>query len=226
MFALAKASSSANALSVIFIVFGFMSIGLAAFTMFSKKNIKKLIAFSSVENAGFMLLGIGIGTPAAIFWVLFHTLAHSISKALMFFSAGMIHNQYNSVNINDTRNVLKTQPLAVIGLLVGGLSVIGAPLLPIFTSKLMILIQLARISKGSMILLVLLFMLAASAFASVIGAMLTNVTQDKSDIKQVKPTFLMNVSVIFFIAMLFLMGIRFPDSIRGLLNTITVELKF
>jgi hydrogenase-4 component F len=225
MFALAKAASSANVLSVIFIVFGMISIGLAAFTMFSKKNIKKLIAFSSVENAGFMLLGIGIGTPAAIFWTLFHTLAHSISKALMFFSAGMIHNQYDSVNINDTKNAIKTQPLAVTGLLVGGLSVIGAPLLPIFMSKLMILIQLARISKVLMILLVLLFMLAASAFAYVFSGMLTNVTENAEAMEKVKPSFLMKVSVIFFIILLFLIGIRFPDSLGGLFNTIIAELK-
>jgi hydrogenase-4 component F len=225
MFALARSSSSAGALSAIFIVFGLISIGVAALTMFSKKNIKKLIAFSSVENAGFMLLGMGIGTQAAIFWTLFHTLAHSISKALMFFSAGMIHNQYDSVNISDTKNVLKSQPLAATGLLVGGLSVMGAPFLPIFMSKLMILIQFARISKSLMVLLAVLFMLAASAFAYVVVAMLTNVSQDQAIKDRIRPTFLMRVSVIFLIAILLLLGIRFPDSLKDLLNTITAELR-
>ena len=200
-----------------------ISVGLAAFTMFSKKNIKKLIAFSSIENTGFMLLGIGIGTPAAIFWVLFHTLAHSISKALMFFSAGMIHNQYDSMNINDTKYALRLQPLAATGIIIGGLSVIGAPLLPIFMSKIMILVQLAKVSKILLVLLAVLFMLAASAFAHVLGAMLTNVSEDSKEMKRVKPAFLMNVSVVLLIALLLMMGIRFPDTLKHLLDTITLE---
>jgi hydrogenase-4 component F len=225
MFALARASSSAEVISLLFIAFGLISVGLAALTMFSKKNVKKLIAFSSIENAGFMLLGIGIGTPAAVFWILFHTLAHSISKALMFFSAGMIHNQYDSVNINDIKFALRLQPLASTGLIIGGLSVIGAPLLPIFMSKIMILIQLARISNGLMILLAVLFMLAASAFAYVLGTMFTNVSGEQKMKERIKPAFLMNISVIFLIAMLFLIGIRLPDSLRHLLDTITAELR-
>jgi formate hydrogenlyase subunit 3/multisubunit Na+/H+ antiporter MnhD subunit len=129
------------------------------------------------------------------------------------------------MNVNDTKYALRLQPLASTGLIIGGLSVIGAPLLPIFMSKIMILVQLSKISNVLLVLLAVLFMLAASAFAHVIGTMLTNVSEDQKMMKKVKAAFLMNASVVLLIVLLLLMGIRFPDSIKHLLDTITAELR-
>ena len=60
---------------------------------------------------GFILIGIGVGTPVALFWVLFHTLAHFLlAKALHFFSAGVMQHQYENVLIDDMRDILRLQP--------------------------------------------------------------------------------------------------------------------
>ena len=86
--------------------FGILTIAIAAISMLPQKNLKKLIAFSSVENMGILLVGIAIATPLALFWVLFHIMAHSLTKASLFFSAGILHRQYRSrsLRMQSTRS--------------------------------------------------------------------------------------------------------------------------
>ena len=62
---------------------------IAALTMLTQVNLKKLIGYSTMENMGFLLVGLGLGTPMAIFWMLFYILAHAFTKASLFFSAGI-----------------------------------------------------------------------------------------------------------------------------------------
>src|SRR5208337_3706256 len=90
VYALVVHTLAARIISVIFLIFGLFTIAVAALTMFSQKTLKKFIAYSSIENMGLILVGIAIGTPLAIFWILFHTLAHSLSKALLFLFAEVI----------------------------------------------------------------------------------------------------------------------------------------
>lgn len=72
MYAVARQTEAEQFISTLLIVFGVLSIAVAAFSMLPRSNIKKLIAFSSIEHMGFAMLGIGLGTPLVIFWVLFH----------------------------------------------------------------------------------------------------------------------------------------------------------
>jgi hydrogenase-4 component F len=95
---------------------------------------------------GFLLVGIGLGTPLALFWVLFHILAHALVKTLLFFSAGILHQQYHSNQFEDMKDVFTLQPLAAWGLIIGSMAIIGVPLFPVFLSKLNILTQLADYS--------------------------------------------------------------------------------
>ena len=135
-YAVLHQTTAASNVSFILLIFGFVSVAVAAFSMLAQINLKKLIAFSSIENAGIMLLGIWIGTPVAIFWVLFHMLAHALTKALLFFSGGVMHRQYGSMHVDKIKNALKLQPLASAGLIIGTAAIIGMPPFAIFLSKL------------------------------------------------------------------------------------------
>ena len=101
--------------------------------MLPRSNVKKLIAFSSIEHMGFILVGIGVGSPLVIFWVLFHTLAHALVKTLLFFSAGILHQQYRQQPVRGyTGMPLNCSRWRGGALLSAALAVIGMPLFPGF----------------------------------------------------------------------------------------------
>jgi hydrogenase-4 component F len=165
LYAIASHTASQRVTSVILITFGVLSIAIAAFSMLPRANIKKLIAFSSIEHMGLMLVGIGLGTFTAIYWTLFHVLLHSLIKTLLFFSAGILHRQYGTNDMPEMRNTLKLQPLASWGMILGSVAVIGMPPSPVFFSKLFILIQAGNYSPAVLFIVLALFLVAAGAFA-------------------------------------------------------------
>ncbi len=101
--------------------------------MLYQKNLKKLIAFSSIENMGLLLIGIGVASPLAIFWAVVHMLAHSLTKASLFLSAGILHRQYRSHDPGaDDRivDVFDLQPSAAWGVIIGTLAIAGGTAVP------------------------------------------------------------------------------------------------
>jgi hydrogenase-4 component F len=116
VYAIVHQIGAAGQVSFLLALFGILTVGIAAFSMVPQKNLKKLIAFSSVENMGILLVGLASATPLAIFWVLFHIMAHSFTKASLFFSAGILHRQYRSPlssdAVDDIQDVFVYQPFA------------------------------------------------------------------------------------------------------------------
>ena len=97
MYTIVAQTEAAGKIQIFLIALGIFSMVIAALTMLRERNLKKLIGYSSIEHMGFILVGIGIGTPVAIFWVVFYLLAHGFTKASLFFSAGIINHQFGSV---------------------------------------------------------------------------------------------------------------------------------
>ena len=73
--------------------------------------------------------------PVALFWTLFYVLAHSLTKAALFFSAGILHRQYESNLIQDIRDVLTLQPIAGWGYIIGSFAIVGMPPFPVGAKK-------------------------------------------------------------------------------------------
>ena len=96
MVALVHQTAAISVVSPLLFLFGVLTIAIAAFSMLPQKNLKKLIAFSSIENMGVLLVGLAIATPVAMFWVIFYIMAHAFTKASLFLSAGILHRQYHS----------------------------------------------------------------------------------------------------------------------------------
>lgn len=194
---------------------GIATVGIAAFSMAVRTNLKKLIAFSSIENMGFMLIGIAAGN---VFWVMYHTLAHSLAKALLFFSAGIINSQYHSVKLDSIHNVFRLQPLAVFGLIVGGMAIIGVPFLPLFLSKLYILVSLGKESLAALLFVLLLSLVASSSFALFI------IKLAKNNGKETKPyaaPLSMRIPIVLLVVVLVVLGMYLPETLRLVLDNIT-----
>lgn len=120
------------------IVFGLLSIAIPAFFMFVAKNYKRLLAYSSIEHAGVIALGFGLGGIAA-FAAALHLIYHACVKSVLFLSAGNILLRYHSSKIENIRGMLTAIPKTSILFLLGVLAVIGIPPFGIFLTKVYIL---------------------------------------------------------------------------------------
>jgi hydrogenase-4 component F len=74
----------------VLLVFGVASLLLAALYLFGQRDIKRLLAYSSVEHMGILAIGVSFGAPAALAGVLLHVLAHAAAKGNAFMGAGVL----------------------------------------------------------------------------------------------------------------------------------------
>jgi hydrogenase-4 component F len=119
-------------------IFGAVSILTAAAFIYFQRDVKRLLAYSSVEHIGIVALGIGLGGAGAL-GALFHMLNHSLGKTLAFFSAGRLGQVYGTHDIGRMSGALKVAPVWGKGLLVSLLCLIGVAPFAIFMSELQVL---------------------------------------------------------------------------------------
>ncbi|MBP7845131.1 MAG: NADH-quinone oxidoreductase subunit L [Proteobacteria bacterium] len=123
-------------LQVIFFV-GLATAWLAAIVALKQNDIKKVLAYSTVSQLGFMFVALGAASPEASF---FHVITHACFKALLFLAAGsVIHGMHEEQDMLKMGGLRNKMPLTRIAFLVGTLAIIGFPFTSGFFSKDMIL---------------------------------------------------------------------------------------
>ena len=80
----------------VLLVFGVASLLLAALYLFGQRDIKRLLAYSSVEHMGILAIGVSFGAPAALAGVLLHVLAHAAAKGNAFMGAGVFVRKFGT----------------------------------------------------------------------------------------------------------------------------------
>jgi len=103
-----------------------------------ENNIRRILAFSIVNQVGFMVCAIGIGTQMAINGAAAHAFAHIIYKALLFMSAGVVVYRTGRNKCSEVGGLFRTMPLTAVCGIIGALSISGFPLTSGFTTKTMI----------------------------------------------------------------------------------------
>lgn len=129
------------------ILLGSISLVISCGLILVQKDLKRLLAYSSIEHIGIIAIGFGLGTPLAAAGALFHIFNHAVSKALMFFGAADIVGAYKKHNMNEIRGVIGVMPFTGIVTLVGVFALTGFPPFSIFASEIMILA--AAFMKGA-----------------------------------------------------------------------------
>lgn len=137
----------------IILVLGLLGMIIGSLFALIQKDLKKMIAYSSVAQIGYIYLGIGLGTEYGMAAAAFHIIVHAISKSMLFISAGNLIESSVSKKIEDLNGVGYIDPISGISFIVGGLSMIGIPLLSGFVSKLLF-INAALDSSFSILVLI------------------------------------------------------------------------
>jgi len=142
------------------LLIGFLTAALAGFYALRQNDIKKVLAYSTVSQLGFMFIALGLGAYST---AMFHVMTHAFFKALLFLGAGsVIHAMSNEQDMRFMGGLKKVIPITHITFLIGTLAISGFPLLSGMISKDEILV--AAFAKNP-IYWVMLFILAATTAA-------------------------------------------------------------
>jgi hydrogenase-4 component F len=150
------------------LVFGLVSMAVAAGLIIGQGDYKRMLAYSSVEHMGILAVGIGLGGTGD--WgALFHAVNHSLTKAALFLLAGNLLAAYGSKKISDVGGALRRVPITGALWIAGLFAILGAPPFGAFSSELAIL--RAAVSSGSWVVVVLYSLFLAAVFAGMIGVL-------------------------------------------------------
>ena len=120
------------------ILFGFALVGMVmgSISAIRQSDIRRMIAFSSVAQIGYIFMGMGLGNEQGMTAAVFHIFAHAVCKAMLFLAAGGLADASgNSKQFRDLRGSGFRSPIAGVAFTIGALSMVGFPFLGGFTSK-------------------------------------------------------------------------------------------
>lgn len=103
-------------------------------------DMKRLFAYHTISQVGYIALGLGLGTPLGIIGGLYHLVNHSVFKSLLFLTAGSVEYSTGIRDLKKLGGLNKAMPLTGLASLTGSLSISGIPPLNGFWSKLIIII--------------------------------------------------------------------------------------
>jgi hydrogenase-4 component F len=118
------------------LVMALSSLALATSLIIAQRDYKRLLAYSSIEHMGLVVIGLAIGTPLAIAASLLHILGHGLGKAVLFCSAGQVLVSERTSRIAGVRGLLARQPVLAAVFGVGFLALLGLPPFSLFASEL------------------------------------------------------------------------------------------
>ena len=135
VYALARAFPGTEAL----IWIGAIMTGFPIFYAVIENDLRRVLAYSLINQVGFMVCGIGIGTHLAINGAVAHAFNDILFKALLFMSMGAVMYRTGKINGTDLGGLYRTMPLTCIFCMVGAASISAFPLFSGFVSKSMVM---------------------------------------------------------------------------------------
>jgi multicomponent Na+:H+ antiporter subunit D len=198
-------------------VLGVLSMAAGALLALGQEDFKRMLAYSSISQVGYIIVGFGLGTPLGIMGGLFHLFNHATFKGLLFLDAGATEYATGTRDLTKLGGINNRLPITGLTTTVGTFSIAGVPPFNGFWSKLLIIVALveagqmtvAAIAIGVSVLTLWYFLLMQRrAFYGKLAAGLEKV-------KEVP--FYMAAAVFCLAALCLLVGIFYPWVVQSLI---------
>lgn len=205
----------------ILFVFGLAGMIMGSLSAIKENDIRRMIAFSSVAQIGYIYMGFGLGTQVGVVASIFHILSHAATKSLLFISAsGLVDASGGSKKFIDLTGAAYRNKIAGVAFSVGALSMVGLPLFSGFISKLLFAQAAVRNSGKmlpTMIVLAISTILNAIYFMKTVIRIYTPVESDYPTIP-LKEHKIFGIAMVCFIALNVFLGL-WSDTVVGLIET-------
>jgi len=163
--------------SQLFLVLGLLSMFVAAVFILKVKNYKRLLAYSSIENMGIILIAFALGEYAGKAGLI-HVMGHSMIKAAFFLTAGNVYSIFGKKDYDQCGGLLSVNPVSAWLWLLCFAFIIGMPPSPLFVSEFYIV--MAMLKSGNIAVL-MAFMVLLSSIVYGLGRASLAITMGSSD---------------------------------------------
>jgi hydrogenase-4 component F len=209
----------------VLLVFGIASLLLAALYLLDQRDVKRMLAYSSVEHMGILAIGVSFGVPIALAGVLLHVLAHAAAKGNAFMGAGVLVVKFGSKRISSISGGLDLLPWSgpLFGIAI--LALAAMPPFGIFRSEFEIVEggfgASSNVAAAILIVLVTLAFLGLSVAAN--RMLLTppraaTAPGRAAELARGEPSAWMVIPVVAGVAALLVLGVHPPAELTGLLT--------
>ena len=195
------------------VIMGILTVFFGEIIAYVQKNVKRMLAYSSIGQMGMIIMAFGIGNTLAMEGAFFQMIAHALGKALLFIAAGYMLYAYKTDKIDELKGAARN-PLIGIPLLIGALSIMGMPPFAGFYGKFFIL--MGGFAEGYYAIIALF--LAASIVEVAYYAKFLKTVFEKG-IEAVKPRAYTYVPLIILAVLIVLIGI-YPKPVLDVLSNV------
>ncbi|MBK7377683.1 MAG: hypothetical protein IPJ03_01545 [Ignavibacteriales bacterium] len=219
IFQIVVPTSSFEFARTILIIGGLLSLFTAFVFMFKVNNYKRMLAYSSVEHLGMITLGIATGGIAFI-GAMYHAIYNSITKVVLFLSAGNIHSKFKSREVDNVRNVMNILPKTGWLFLIAYLAISGIPPFGIFFSEIKMFEGILFSDKPYVLALVMIFMLFIFInMGKIIFTMLYKIDNDEVAQTKTEKFDIIHLAAILLLILLVTIAVTSPEIIyQNILN--------
>jgi len=205
------------------LAFGVASLLLAALYVFGQQDIKRLLAYSSVEHMGILAVGVSFGAPVALAGVLLHVLAHAAAKGNAFMGAGVLRAKFGTKQISAIRGGLDLLPWSGPLFLLAVFALSALPPSGIFRSEFQIVA--GGLDSGSYAATAVLIIGVTVAFFGLSAAATSMLfTPARGTLVRGEPSTWMVVPMVAGVAVLFVLGVHPPGELTGLIARAVTQL--
>jgi multicomponent Na+:H+ antiporter subunit D len=127
-----------SSLQILLVVFGAVTMFIGVTMALAQHDFKRLLAFHSISQIGYVITAIGLGTALGLNAGLFHAMNHTLFKGLLFLTAGAVLTATGTTNLDKLGGLSKRMPVTTVCFLVGAFSISGLPPFNGFASKWMV----------------------------------------------------------------------------------------
>jgi hydrogenase-4 component F len=220
-----RAGADAEFARGLMVFMGLLSMAVAAVFMARQRDFKRMLAYSSVEHMGILVLGVGLG-GLAVYGALLHLINNGLTKGVLFLSAGNIHRAYGSKVTDDVRGAIRRVPLSGALFLAGFLAITGSPPFGPFVSEFTIVSSAA--SSGQYLPCGLFLFLLGVVFVGM-GATVLAVVQGEPLEGQGAGRFRdgagTGAPILLFMGLVLLLGLYIPAPLESLLREAAASLE-
>ncbi|MCX5678173.1 MAG: proton-conducting transporter membrane subunit [Candidatus Omnitrophica bacterium] len=198
------------ALKSTLLLIGTLSILVGAFAAMGQNDMKRMLAYSSISQVGYIVVGFGTGTFLGIAGAIFHLFNHSIFKSLLFVNSAAVETRLGTTDMDKMGGLSSKMPITGATSVIGLLSAAGIPPLSGFWSKLMIIIALWQSGSHAYSVIAIMAGVITLAYLLVMQrrAFFGKLAKENEHLKEARPG--IATASIILAAILVASGIFFP----------------
>jgi hydrogenase-4 component F len=202
----------------VLLLLGVFSMGLAGIFLIRQRDFKRMLAYSSVEHMGILVIGLGLGGAGA-FGALLHMVNNGVIKGVMFLSAGNIHRAYGSKQVQNVSGALRYMPWSAAAFLAGFIAVTGSPPFAPFVSEFTVLGAAMDQHRYGVAAAMLVFLLVAFlGMGGTVLGMVQGTDANPSRQTEFREGRLIIVPILALLAISLVMGLALPPAFRDLVR--------